>query len=198
MIGRGLRLSPETGKDDCHIIDIADTMSRGLVVSPTLLGLTHDDMEANRTERDTSDEEKAGGDEFTKPPSPPTGSKYKVRFVDEMDPFGLASLGDSSRPASRVQQMSWMAWVACGDSKFVLEFLRSSDYIQIERANEGEPGPFRISFHYRDMPFWIQKAEQQTNINRTKILSYADDLERAFQTADAFAVNRVGREASLQ
>jgi ATP-dependent helicase IRC3 len=36
-----MRLSPDTGKDDCHIIDFVDIGSRapGLVSVPTLFGL---------------------------------------------------------------------------------------------------------------------------------------------------------------
>ena len=36
-----MRLSPATGKDDCHIIDFVDSMSRvpGVVSTPTLFGL---------------------------------------------------------------------------------------------------------------------------------------------------------------
>lgn len=41
QIGRGMRLSPGTGKQDCHIIDFVDSMKRviGVVSVPTLLGL---------------------------------------------------------------------------------------------------------------------------------------------------------------
>jgi ATP-dependent helicase IRC3 len=45
QIGRGLRLSPESGKEDCYIIDIVDSMSGGIVATPSLLGLSHDAME---------------------------------------------------------------------------------------------------------------------------------------------------------
>lgn len=40
-IGRGMRLSPETGKTDCRIIDFVDSMTRvsGVVSIPTLFGL---------------------------------------------------------------------------------------------------------------------------------------------------------------
>lgn len=50
-MGRGLRLSSDTGKENCHIIDVSDNMSHGLVVSPTLLGLTYDQMEEEQRER---------------------------------------------------------------------------------------------------------------------------------------------------
>ena len=62
QVGRGLRLSPDTGKEDCYIIDIVDSMSDGLVVSPTLLGLTHDELEEKEEEREPREE--TGKDEL--------------------------------------------------------------------------------------------------------------------------------------
>lgn len=45
-IGRGMRLSPQTGKNDCHIIDFVDSTSRvpGIVSTPTLFGLNPDEL----------------------------------------------------------------------------------------------------------------------------------------------------------
>ena len=44
QIGRGMRLSPDTGKKDCRIIDFVDSTSRmsGIVSVPTLFGLDPD------------------------------------------------------------------------------------------------------------------------------------------------------------
>jgi len=41
-----MRLSPSTGKTDCHIIDFVDTVSRvgGVVTTPTLFGLDPDQI----------------------------------------------------------------------------------------------------------------------------------------------------------
>lgn len=41
-----MRLSPQTGKTDCHIIDFVDSTSRisGIVTSPTLFGLDPDEI----------------------------------------------------------------------------------------------------------------------------------------------------------
>lgn len=41
QIGRGMRLSPGTGKEDCRIIDFVDSTSKinGVVSVPTLFGL---------------------------------------------------------------------------------------------------------------------------------------------------------------
>jgi len=42
MIGRGLRKSENTGKIDCHIIDMVANLSHGVVTTPTLFGLDPD------------------------------------------------------------------------------------------------------------------------------------------------------------
>jgi ATP-dependent helicase IRC3 len=41
QIGRGMRLSPDTGKTDCRIIDFVDNTNRvsGVISTPTLFGL---------------------------------------------------------------------------------------------------------------------------------------------------------------
>ena len=41
QIGRGMRLSPQTGKKDCQIIDFMDSNERvdGVISAPTLFGL---------------------------------------------------------------------------------------------------------------------------------------------------------------
>lgn len=39
MIGRGLRLSPETGKESCLVIDLVGNSTKGVVCTPTLFGI---------------------------------------------------------------------------------------------------------------------------------------------------------------
>jgi len=49
QIGRGMRLSPDTGKEDCRIIDLVDSTIRvsGVVSTPTLFGLDPGEMDIN-------------------------------------------------------------------------------------------------------------------------------------------------------
>lgn len=42
MIGRGLRLSPHTGKTNCLLIDLVGNSSMGVVCTPTLFGIDPD------------------------------------------------------------------------------------------------------------------------------------------------------------
>jgi len=46
QIGRGMRLSPSTGKEDCHILDFVDAQGRvaGAFSTPTLFGLDPTEM----------------------------------------------------------------------------------------------------------------------------------------------------------
>lgn len=47
MIGRGLRLSPETGKTNCLIIDLVGNSTRGAINTPTLFGIDPDAFTAD-------------------------------------------------------------------------------------------------------------------------------------------------------
>ncbi len=48
-IGRGMRLSPETGKEDCRIIDLVDSNTRvaGVISTPSLFGLDPNEIDIN-------------------------------------------------------------------------------------------------------------------------------------------------------
>ena len=57
QVGRGLRQSPGSKKEDCHIIDIVDTVSKGLTATPSLLGLSYEDIDrVEEEEEDTKSE----------------------------------------------------------------------------------------------------------------------------------------------
>ena len=59
-------MSPETGKADCLIVDIVDNVGRanGMLVSPTLFGLTHDELAEEERERE---EARANGEGMMSP-----------------------------------------------------------------------------------------------------------------------------------
>ena len=56
QIGRGMRLSPDTGKQDCRIIDIVDSQERvsSVVSIPTLLGLDPSELSQGDISLDSS------------------------------------------------------------------------------------------------------------------------------------------------
>ncbi|KAM0792013.1 hypothetical protein ACM66B_007124 [Microbotryomycetes sp. NB124-2] len=129
MIGRGLRLSPRTGKRDCLIIDLVGNTSQGLVCTPTLFGLDpeavvegeltstleqraaaqakHDQLQLERDQAalsHSSDDDSGRGD---------------LVMQDYASVFDFhAQVG--SRPVS-VHKLSKLAWTSIGENVWVLE-----------------------------------------------------------------------------
>lgn len=56
-------MSPESGKTDCHIIDLVDSVANanGLIVTPTLLGLSLDEMDVEDHGRQSAESTKPRG-----------------------------------------------------------------------------------------------------------------------------------------
>lgn len=69
------------------------------------------------------------------------------------------------------------------------------DYLRIDQTDpeDGEEGQYKILYYTSPPPFWGGKKGYK--ISRT--IAFADDLPRAFSTADVFAAQKVGRTASL-
>ncbi|ORY27479.1 P-loop containing nucleoside triphosphate hydrolase protein [Naematelia encephala] len=179
MIGRGLRLSPATGKENCHIIDVVDSMSDGLLVTPTLLGIEHEGLHESVKEREVSTEERGE----------PNYSDIRVTYIDESDPFGINSARTSTTlPLNKITPN---AWVVCGHHKFTLELLQEG-WIQVKpNTNSEEPGKFVIT-RTRQMELeWGMKK----HFLETKVLGYADTMERAIQAGDVSATRILGFEA---
>lgn len=96
QVGRGLRLSPNTGKENCQVIDLVDTLSRsnGMLVSPTLWGISHDDLPPDYRraleEGKSEDAESTGGRDNDQVNSGGTAlDRMRVTFVQMDDPFKL-------------------------------------------------------------------------------------------------------------
>ncbi|WWD16731.1 hypothetical protein CI109_101162 [Kwoniella shandongensis] len=190
MVGRGLRLSPETGKEDCHIIDVVDSVAgaNGMLVSPTLLGLTHEERDEELreiAERNMVDDETAAAGKTRQPTT--NSDDYNITYIDEDDPFRIAS---STRPI--VDKASKNAWVVCGKTKYILELI-GNGYISID---PGIIGAWAITFR-PSIPSGIL-TNTKSPFGRVRVVGHADDLERALQTADKYAERTLGRELSLR
>ncbi|KAL1410248.1 putative ATP-dependent helicase IRC3 [Vanrija albida] len=187
MVGRGLRLSPETGKEDCYLIDIVDNISRssGMLVSPTLFGLSHDQVEAMSRE-----EEPRSEDATSVPAESPRAQEdqnYQVTFVDSDDPFRLR---EESAPV--VARMTPNAWVACGRGRYILEMM-GLGYLAIEATTGSQ---WSIAF-VQKLPRELV-APGRSPYGRKQHIAMADDIQRAFETADQFASRRAGLEVAKQ
>ncbi|THH01805.1 hypothetical protein EW026_g935 [Hermanssonia centrifuga] len=141
MIGRGMRLSPDTGKKDCRIIDFVDSTSRvpGVVSTPTLFGLDPaeliDDESIESLEervnqaKDIEDIQSPGNMNMVPEPK-------SVTYIEHDDPFSLA---DGASGAPHIRTLSRNAWVGCGGDIYILECM-GKGYIRIEPNTSEDKG----------------------------------------------------------
>ncbi|PWN27946.1 P-loop containing nucleoside triphosphate hydrolase protein [Jaminaea rosea] len=139
MIGRGLRLSPQTGKKDCLVIDLVGNIERGVVCTPTLFGLDPDEeMEGlsieelkRRAEEAAAAREESEGDEDE------DVDPEKVTYIDYASPRELQRALLSRKGHDHIARLSPNAWVDCGGDVYILEVPRKG-FIKIERCDSGD------------------------------------------------------------
>lgn len=145
-----MRLSPNSGKTDCHLIDIVDSKSRvdGVVSTPTLFGLDPNVVINGSYGQHSSGQSYSSSwcldaplvdlerrANATKQPdlaheshidliSDPT----HITYIDYDDPFALVH-GASGAP--HVYKSSPFEWVGCGGDIYVLECL-GKGYVRVE------------------------------------------------------------------
>ncbi|KAH9982668.1 P-loop containing nucleoside triphosphate hydrolase protein [Lactifluus volemus] len=217
MIGRGVRLSPGTGKKDCHVIDFVDSMSRviGIVSAPTLFGLDPttvvdgESIQELEMRADSADGESSVNDPY------PTGDNRlnlpdpkTVTYIDYDNPFVLAD--QNAGKLSHIMQLSPNAWVDCGEDIYVLECF-GKGHVRIEPVSGGEHDlrrcqatsprdlPFRDSgSHFRAhySPTIHSKTASALNVSRfqknRKVLD-ASSLADAVRGCDTYAAEKVLR-----
>ncbi|WRT65477.1 uncharacterized protein IL334_002420 [Kwoniella shivajii] len=189
MVGRGLRLSPETGKKDCHIIDIVDSVNKagGMLVSPTLWGLSHEEKEQRDRERGDEALNLSKDDESSE-----AENSYQITFIDQDDPFRLSG---SNRPM--MDRASRNAWVTCGKGKYILEAM-GNGYIAIDHSAPTAQSKYTITYR-PSIPREIAGIRgSKSPFGRVTTVGHADDLERALQTGDKYAERKLGRDLYLQ
>lgn len=175
-IGRGMRLSPSTGKTDCRIMDFVDNSTELNVVSlPSLFGLDPAEIEEEgRTLRlpieftflmtcnleniNTLEAKSAAraapsvlvpGHESHNLDylSDPRYENATVTYIDHDDPF---SLMDDGTGAPNIFRLSRNAWVGCGDNIYVLPCLQYGDVrVQPKQDDEGANFPWLKSISAR-------------------------------------------------
>ncbi|KAJ7932447.1 P-loop containing nucleoside triphosphate hydrolase protein [Mycena leptocephala] len=163
MIGRGMRLSPGTGKTDCRIIDFVDSASRvsGIVSVPTLFDETTESLERLAAESIALD----STDDIPEPRSPGSG-------------------------APQIAKMSRHAWVGCGGDIYVLECL-GKGYIRIERVEDDEGGS-HFQAHYTPAMDGATAAALKIGpfLRKRQILT-ATDLSDAVRGCDTYVKAKV-------
>ncbi|KAF5374878.1 hypothetical protein D9758_000323 [Tetrapyrgos nigripes] len=193
MIGRGMRLSPATGKKDCRIIDFVDSLSRvsGVVSTPTLFGLDPNEIavddESLESLEERSSEAIGRSDSRDDIPEPTS-----VTYTDYEDPFSFVQ--DSSGTPPHVAQLSTHAWVGCGNEIYVLDCL-GRGFVRIDQveADEESETHYSASFTPAALDKGTAKGLKISPFFRSRHVLTAKKLDEAIRGCDTYVKTKVIR-----
>ncbi|KAJ4486068.1 P-loop containing nucleoside triphosphate hydrolase protein [Lentinula aciculospora] len=190
MIGRGMRLSPDTGKKDCRIIDFVDSANRvsGIVSTPTLFGL--DPADLNIEDETLQSLEEKSSARIASPLIGNVPNPESVTYTDYDNPFAFVSKFSGLAP--HINKLSMHAWVGCGNDVYVLECL-GKGFIRIEKIKATVELPAHFSAHFT--PAALDRATA-TNLKvspflRSRRILQAEDLSEAIKGCDTYAKTKV-------
>ncbi|KAH8120198.1 P-loop containing nucleoside triphosphate hydrolase protein [Phellopilus nigrolimitatus] len=188
MIGRGMRLSPQTGKDDCHIIDFVDSTNRvpGVVSIPTLFGLDPDAIINDETSE--SLEERAESLMSAVYDSDDVPEPTSVTYVDYDNPFDLVQ--DTSG-APHINKLSRFSWVGCGSDIYVLECM-GKGFIRIEPDIDDDGEKVYHSHYAEAAPEWESQGPfKPARFRKPRKILTASSLDDAVRGSDKYATAKV-------
>ncbi|KAL0071869.1 putative ATP-dependent helicase IRC3 [Marasmius tenuissimus] len=189
MIGRGMRLSPATGKEDCRIIDFVDSLARvaGVVSTPTLFGLNPDEIQIDDESLETLEKRVSERLAADTPDDIPLPSS--VTYTDYEDPLSFV---EDSSGAPHINKLSPHAWVGCGDDCYILECL-GKGFIRVEKT-EDDP-ELGIHFKATYTPTAIDKGTafrlKISPFFRARHVLTAQNLPDAIRGCDTYAKTKV-------
>ncbi|KAJ6575059.1 P-loop containing nucleoside triphosphate hydrolase protein [Mycena capillaripes] len=190
MIGRGMRLSPDTNKTDCRIIDFVDSASRvsGIVsVSvPTLFGLDPDAISID--DETTESLERLASESIALDSTDDIPEPTLVTYKDYDDPFSLVSQASG---APQISKISRHAWVGCGGDVYVLECL-GKGYVRIEPVEGGYEDGTHFQAYYTPAIDGATAASLKIGpfLRKREILT-ATDLSDAVRGCDTYVKAKV-------
>ncbi|KAI0932110.1 hypothetical protein AcW1_000677 [Taiwanofungus camphoratus] len=197
MIGRGMRLSPETGKEDCRIIDIVDSTNRvpGVMSTPTLFGLDPSEVIDDETieslegRADTVDDTQNIDKTLKRDSVDSIPDPKSITYVDYEDPFALV---DNAYGAPHVRKVSGLAWVGCGGDVYVLECL-GKGYIRIERVEGDEETETHYQAHYTPatLPMKTAFMLKISPFQKSRQILKAPSLVEAIRGGDTYATTKI-------
>ncbi|KAF9453867.1 P-loop containing nucleoside triphosphate hydrolase protein [Macrolepiota fuliginosa MF-IS2] len=202
MIGRGMRLSPSTGKTDCRVMDFVDVSTRLNVVSlPGLFGLDPAEIEDEENVGTLESKSQAkttpsvpGFDDDLDYLSDPRYANATITYIDHDNPF---SLMDNGSGAPNLFRLSQNAWVGCGNDIYVLACLQHGDVrIQSKKDDEGEEA-FTAYFIPQLNERTARQAKLPTYMRRRHILDSAT-LTEAVKGCDTYVAKKVLRGAMVK
>ncbi|KIL70887.1 hypothetical protein M378DRAFT_183448 [Amanita muscaria Koide BX008] len=188
MIGRGMRLSKETGKADCRIIDFVDSMNRvlGVVSTPTLFGLDPNEVAIDDESLEMLEKRKTEALGLDTPDDIPQPTA--VTYIDYEDPFSLV---EEASGAPHVSAISKNAWVGCGADIYVLECL-GKGYVRVEPAAQTDEEP-RYRGYYTPAMLDRQTASsfKISPYMRSRQILNAENLSDAIRGCDTYVKVKV-------
>ncbi|KAG6912005.1 hypothetical protein DXG01_000253 [Tephrocybe rancida] len=193
-IGRGMRLSPGTGKQDCRIIDFVDSTTRvaGVVSTPTLFGLSPGEIDID--DETTESLERRVAEAIASSDAGNVPEPVSVTYTEYDNPFSL--VGDSSG-APNIATLSKYAWVACGGDVYVLECM-GTGHIRVE-AMETPEGSTIFQGHFT--PAMFDRATAQSlkvsPYMRSRHILSAETLSDAIRGCDTYVANKIARGPRL-
>ncbi|KAI0825051.1 P-loop containing nucleoside triphosphate hydrolase protein [Trametes gibbosa] len=196
MIGRGMRLSPDTGKVDCRIIDFVDLHERaaGVISAPTLFGLDPSELGEDETietieQRMVTLEAENDIDDMpvndTTSRSIPTPKS--VTYVDYDDPFVLL---DQASGDPNIRKLSRNAWVCCGEGVYILECL-GKGYVRVELAKDEKEAQYHAHYTPPTLPQGTAYMLKISPFRRSKRILSAEKLAEAIRGCDTYVQNKV-------
>ncbi|KAH8930105.1 P-loop containing nucleoside triphosphate hydrolase protein [Atractiella rhizophila] len=189
MIGRGLRLSPTSGKEDCLVLDIVKNSSRGVVCAPELFGFQPDVVEGKTTD------EALLLDLVEKSmfkPRPVLPLPEEVSYVDYATIFDII---ESTRSVDdetiwTIQRLTSVNWVGCGNKKFVLDLL-GIGFITVQPSGLSDPTKSWKATFVKNYAVALRRGRTQGAFARPKLLGHSESLEHAILGGNHFAAGEM-------
>ncbi|KIY64218.1 P-loop containing nucleoside triphosphate hydrolase protein [Cylindrobasidium torrendii FP15055 ss-10] len=192
MIGRGMRLSPKTGKTDCRIVDFVDSSNRvtGVVSTPTLFGLDPSTIIQDETLQSLEERALLG------PPEPPEfeiPNPKTVTYKDYEDPLSFIKAA-SKESSGHINQLSRNGWVTVGERKYILECL-GKGHIKIEwqEGDRDEKPHYAATYTPQTMDKSTAFALKVSPFMRSRKVLKAAALDDAIRGCDTYATQNVVR-----
>ncbi|WRT65471.1 uncharacterized protein IL334_002414 [Kwoniella shivajii] len=181
MVGRGLRLSPKTNKQDCIVLKLVDILSDwgDLDVEPTLLGQALPEKSGIPSLGSGGQHESAT--EYQKD-TEHSADSYSVTYSEET--------GDVTSPTTTISPATALyisdnAWVRCSDHRYVLSVL-GEGFIVLESSMDNDSGDtaWHISYFINSNG---EKLDPKGQLDRIKTVGSVGNIEAAFKSGDETA-----------
>ncbi|KAK6525611.1 hypothetical protein TWF281_010666 [Arthrobotrys megalospora] len=205
MIGRGMRLHP--GKEDCHVIDVVGSIDRGVVTTPTLFGLSPDevlDRTPSHVVKDKFELQQGNQAELERQQSETSqGSSSNPDIKDEIDPEiysrpwsvtfvdydSIHDLIQDSRADVSVRQFSMNAWVWVGPGKYVLGLIDDGFVTIVAKPTGGY-----LAQETRALPQGVKEKFGTPFMRPRVVVDHVNTLEQITNAADTFIAGRYPRQ----